>query len=496
MLLRPWLAFLGSLALLGGLIALLVWDPGSHSASTKGPLIVHCAAGLQAPVEAIARDYENRYGVEVQLTYGGSHDLLTRIELSQRGDLYIPGDDSYLQTARARGLVDETLDLARMCLVLAVPGGNPKKLHTLSDVLADGVRLACANPDAAAVGKLTRDALRKAGRWDAFAQRVVVFKPTVNDVAGDVRLGSVDAGVVWDATVAQMQGIEAVALPELASAEARVSVGLLRSTTQPTAALRCARFLSARDAGLPVFAASGFRALDGDRWDPEPELHLLAGAMLRPAVEETITAFEEREGVRVTRVYNGCGILVAQMRAGSHPDAYFACDQSFMDQVQDLFGASRPVSSNRLVILVPKGNPHGIRSLDDLAKPGLRVGVGHEKQCALGVLTQKTLAESKTRSRVMPNVKVQSPTGDMLVNQLLTGSLDAVIAYVSNAAEAGDRLEAVAVDVPCAVAVQPLAVGKDSDFKHTAGRLTEALRSEASRRRFEGYGFSWKEGPR
>jgi ABC-type molybdate transport system substrate-binding protein len=302
--------------------------------------------------------------------------------------------------------------------------------------------------------------------------------------------------VVWDATVAQMAGLEAVALPELASAEARVSVGVLHSTTQPVAALRFARFLSARDAGLPVFAANGFRVVDGDRWDHEPELHLLAGAMLRPAVEETITAFEEREGVRVTRVYNGCGILVAQMRAGSHPDAYFACDQSFMDQVHDLFGAARPVSSNRLVILVPKGNPHGIRSLDDLAKPGLRVGVGHEKQCALGVLTQKTLTESNTRRRVMPNVKVQSPTGDMLVNQLLTGSLDAVIAYVSNAAEAGDRLEAIAVDVPCAVAVQPLAVGKDSDFKHLAGRLTEALRSEASRHRFEGYGFSWKEGPR
>ena len=59
--------------------------------------------------------------------------------------------------------------------------------------------------------------------------------------------------------------------------------------------------------------------------------------MLRPAIEQTITAFEEREGVRVPRVYNGCGILVAQMKAGQVPDAYFACDVEFMKQVQALF---------------------------------------------------------------------------------------------------------------------------------------------------------------
>ena len=50
----------------------------------------------------------------------------------------------------------------------------------------------------------------------------------------------------------------------------------------------------------------------------------------------------------------------------------------------------------------------------------------------------------------MKNVKVQSPTGDMLVNQLRTGSLDAVVAYVSNAVPAADQLEAIAIDIPCA----------------------------------------------
>jgi ABC-type molybdate transport system substrate-binding protein len=89
---------------------------------------------------------------------------------------------------------------------------------------------------------------------------------------------------------------------------------------------------------------------------------------------------------------------------------------------------------------------------------------------------------------------VQSPTGDFLVNQLKTGSLDAVIAYVSNAAASGDKLEAIRIDIPCALATQPFAVGRESANKHLAGRLLEAIESAESRERFEGNGFYWKKG--
>ena len=96
--------------------------------------------------------------------------------------------------------------------------------------------------------------------------------------------------------------------------------------------------------------------------------------MLRPAIEDTVKAFEEREGVVIDTVYNGCGILVAQMKSGQVPDAYFACDKEFMEQVPNLFPEPIDVSQNELVIAVQKGNPHEIASLRDLTKEGLRGG--------------------------------------------------------------------------------------------------------------------------
>lgn len=489
--------FLGSLAAMGGLIALLARTPGNGTAKADvKPLIVYCAAGIKQPLDEIARDYEQEFGVPVRLQFGGSNTLLANLELTKQGDLYLPADDSYVDIAREKGLVEEVIPIARMQAVLGVAKGNPKQIDALDDLLGGEIKLAQANPDAAAIGKLTREALTASGDWDAINKRTTVFKGTVTDVGVDVKVGTVDAGFLWDVTVAQMQpALEAVQLPELKDAVAEIGVCVLKSSERPTAALRFARFLAARDKGLVNFAKHGFSVVEGDVWAVEPHVRIFAGSMLRVAVDETITAFEEREGVKVTRVYNGCGILVAQMRAGEVPDSYFACDKAFMNQVHDLFLDSSDISTNQLVILVHKGNPHGIKSLGDLGQPGLKLGIGHEQQCAMGAITQETLRQSKLQSLVMKNVAVQSPTGDMLVNQLRTGSLDAAIVYISNAAYAGEDTEAIAIQgIPCSVAIQPIAVRRGSEHKQLMERLMERIKSTPSQQRFESFGFSWQVG--
>ncbi len=495
-----WLAFLASVVVLAGLVGLLVWDPQT---TDRRSLVVYCAAGIKAPVEEIARAYEDECGVQVQLTYGGSETLLSNIRLSRRGDLFIPADDSYIDKAREQGLLDESVPLAVMTPVLAVRRGNPKGVRSLKDLLEKDVVLAQANPDAAAVGMLTRKALEKAGRWAALKDRTRVFKGTVTDVANDVKLGAVDAGIVWDATVPQYGGaLEAVELPELKDVRGNVTAGVLRGSDRPAPALRFARYLSACDKGLPVFKEKGYEPVDGDPWaGGEPVLTVYAGAMLQPAIEDTIDDFARREGIprkNIRTVYNGCGILVGQMRTGQRPDAYFACDANFMKQVKDLFLDDVAVSTNRLVILVHKGNPLNIRAIRDLKRPGVRVGVGNEHQCAMGVLTGEALRQSGVKDDVRKNVVVESATGDALVNQMLAApsKLDAVVAYFSNGLRARDRLEAVPIDLPCAVAAQPIAVGRDSAYKHLTGRLMRAILSGTSRNRFEANGFKWQAGAR
>jgi molybdate transport system substrate-binding protein len=490
---RSMLLAIGSLGVFLGLVALLVWNPFAPGIPDHSPrrLVVFCAAGIKAPIETLAQQYQQAYGVEIQLQYGGSNTLLSQLQVAPLADIYIPADESYVAQAREKRLIAEVLSLASMKPVLVVSPGNPKKIADLADLLTREVKVSLAHPEATAIGKIVQNHLQATGQWDALAKRLAVQKPTVNDVATDVQLGAADAGFVWDITVKQVPELTVIPAGEIPAV--RLSACIVRQTKQPTAALRFARYLASADKGGPVFAEHGYQPIQGDPWAETPELKLFAGSMLRPATEKIIQAFEEREGCRVTRVYNGCGILVGQMRVGQNvPDAFFACDREFMEQVGDLFEAGTTISANQLVILVHKGNPHNIKKLGDLGKPGLRVGIGHEKQCAMGVLTQRTLAEDKTTSLVMKNVTVQSPTGDMLVNQMLTGSLDAVVAYITNAAGHADKLEAIPINIPCAFAEQPYAVGKKSAHRYLAARLLDALRAEESREIFEKTGFTWK----
>ncbi len=499
---RILLVMIGSIVALSVMVFALSQNEKTKSAGNveaggreTAPLMMFCAASNRAVVEAIVTDYEAEFDREVQVNFGSSQGLLSQIEVSKAGDLYLPADESYLGIAQQKALIDEVLPIARQQAVIAVKKGNPKSIQSFDDLLRDDVLVVQASPDAAAIGKVAKRLLSEAGLWDKLAAATVAERGTVTEVANDIKVGAADAGIVYDAVLHTYPDLEFVEIPELEQGSSQIAVGVIAGTEMPQAALHFARYVSAIDRGLKRYSEYGFRVSGGDQWSDVPELNIFAGSMLRPAIEHTIAEFEEREGIRVNRVYNGCGILVGQMKAGQHPDAYFACDSEFMTQVADLFPDPVPVSQNELVILVQKGNPHQIKSLRDLTKEGLRVGVGHEKQCAMGWITQNTLRDGGVQQEVMENVTVQTPTGDMLVNQLRTGSLDAAVAYLSNAAGAGDFLDAIQIQgIPCSVATQPWAVAGESKYPQLAGRLFDRIISAESQEDFLAEGFRWQLG--
>jgi ABC-type molybdate transport system substrate-binding protein len=270
-----------------------------------------------------------------------------------------------------------------------------------------------------------------------------------------------------------------------------ITVAVLRSSRQPTEALRFARYLSARDKGLEAFRRHHYTVVEGDVWAPEPPLVLFSGGLNRPAIEDTLKTFEQREGCKLTTVYNGCGILVAQMKAGARPDAYCACDVSFLGQVQDLFLEPVNLSQMDILIALPQGNPKGITSLRDLTKEGLKLGVGNSQQGALGALTERMLEKAGLLKDVMANVRSQAPTADMLVNQLRAGGLDAVLVYESNISQVREHVDTVRLDLPGATAIQPFAIARGSQHQQLAQRLLDAITSAESQEKYRKAGFRW-----
>ncbi len=456
-------------------------------------LTLYCAAGLRAPVESIVKDYRERFGVAVEIQYGGSGTLLSGLKINPRGDLYLAADVSYVDKARELGLVAEMIPVARLAPVLVVREGNPTGVRSLDDLTRADVRVVLANPEAAAIGKMSRRLLEAHGSWAELEPLVRVFKPTVHEVANDVRLGNVDVGIVWDAIVPQHDGLEAV--PIAGAADMSITVGVLTKTQNSPAALRFARYLSGEGAGLSVFEREGYRVESGDPFEPSPEITLFCGAMLSPGLVPAIERFRKREGVEVRTSFQGCGLLVAQMKQGVMPGAYVSCDESFMQMVADRFEAPTLLTRNAMVILVRKGNPKNIHGVDDLARPDVRVGLAHETHSALGHLTYVWLDDMKQRDAVVANRAVESATGDFLVNQLRAGSLDAVVVYRSNAlahqANVEEHFSVVDIDHAGARAAQPYAIAKGARHHRLLERFFDTVRTAESRRVFESVGFEW-----
>lgn len=483
----------GSLTALIGMIALLMLNQRRPAApQVTRALVVYCAAGLKGPVEATAKEYEREFGIPVQLQYGGSGTLLSNLKVAKRGDLFIAADGSFIEMGRTNRLLAEVLPLAHLKPVMAVARGNPRGLRGIDDLLRSDVRVSLANPESVAIGAATRRALTHVGKWAPLAARATVFKPTVNDLANDLKLGSVDATVVWDVTVRQYPELEAIEVPEFDGFSSDAAVAVLSFCDQPTEALRFARYLSARDRGLRHFASAGFRVVNGDRWTPKPEVILYSGTVNRVAIEDTLREFEARHGVQVTRVYNGCGILTAQIKSGRKPDAYFACDVSFMNTVTNDFQPPVELAETSLVLLVQKGNPKQLHGLSDLARPGLKVGLAQEQQSALGALTARLLRIAGNYDAVIANASVQAPTGDLLLNQLRSGALDVALVYAANASQVRGVLDVLPLEGPGTTAIQPYAVGRGSEHGQLMTHLLETLEAPASRSRFTNAGFRWK----
>ena len=190
-------------------------------------------------------------------------------------------------------------------------------------------------------------------------------------------------------------------MPELEGEPDQVDAcACCNSSRQPTAALKFARYLTARDRGLPVFQQFGLQPVDGDVWEERPEINFFCGAVNRRAVEQIVADFQQREDVGgqhdLRRLRHPDRPHEDHRRPGSagqgFPDVYMACDVYYLENVKEWFQEAVNVSDTDIVIAVPKGSTK-VRALADLVKPGVRVAVGEPDQCTIGALTRRLLAK-------------------------------------------------------------------------------------------------------
>lgn len=240
-----------------------VEKPGAAAAAT---LHLYCGAGIRPFAErAIDVFCAKNPGTKIEATYAGSGCLLSQLTFAKRGDLYMPGEDYYLEQARERGFIASEEVVGYFEPVLLVAEGNPKSVKGLEDLTRKDLKVALGEPERAAVGIAARDLLQKAGLYDAVRANVTAYGGNVPELGNWVQLRTIDVAIVWNVTAAQIPDeTDIIPIPREYWEPSQVSIGVLTFSKEPEMANAFARFL-ASDEGQAIVVEKGLTPRDPNK---------------------------------------------------------------------------------------------------------------------------------------------------------------------------------------------------------------------------------------
>ena len=215
-------------------------------------------------------------------------------------------------------------------------------------------------------------------------------------------------------------------------------------------------------------------------------LRLFCGAAMRPAVQPIVEAFEQRHGQAVQVHYGPSNVLLSQLETGpERVDVFLPGDAWYVEQAQrgGLVEPSETVAGFRPVIAVRAGNPHGIRHIADLTRPGVRLGVADERSTALGRIMPALLTRSGLSADALtPNVRFTAATAPELGMNLGLGHIDASIVWAV-VAHQHEGVETIEIDAVHNV-IAPLAIApvRREPEHPAAGALIQFFQQPEARR--------------
>lgn len=165
-------------------------------------LLVFVGSASQPPTMEVAKAFEKKTGVKVELIFGGSGYVLSQMILSKRGDIYFPGSSDFMEIAKRKGVVIPETEKYVVYLVNAinVQRGNPKNIKGLKDLTRPGLKIAIANPENVCVGTYAVEIIEKnfnQKEKEQFRKNLINYTESCEKTATAVSLKTVDAVIGW-----------------------------------------------------------------------------------------------------------------------------------------------------------------------------------------------------------------------------------------------------------------------------------------------------------
>ncbi|MGH4009713.1 MAG: molybdate ABC transporter substrate-binding protein [Pseudonocardiaceae bacterium] len=217
---------------------------------------------------------------------------------------------------------------------------------------------------------------------------------------------------------------------------------------------------------------------------------VLAAASLTDVFNELEPQFEAvNPGADLRFSYGASSDLATQIANGAPADVFASANQKQMKVVAGagkVAGESKPFTTNVLTIVVPPGNPKGIRSFADLAKPDV-VTLVCAPQVPCGAATEQI--EEATNITLSP-ASEESDVRSVLA-KVQAKEADAGLVYVTDARSAAGKVEQINFpEAKDAVNVYSITAIHDAQQAQLAAAFVAFILGPQGQRELTAAGFS------
>ena len=228
--------------------------------------------------------------------------------------------------------------------------------------------------------------------------------------------------------------------------------------------------------------------------EEKTQLAILAAASLADVCEKLETVYEEEnEGVELSFSFGGSGALQVQIEEGAPADVFISAARVQMDELlaQNLMddGSVVDLLENKVVLIVPEGNPAGIASFEDVLKAGM-IGIGEVSSVPAGQYAQEIFTSLGIWEEVSAKANFGSDVRTVL-SWVETGDVDCGVVYATDA-YTGQGIEIVceAPEGTHSPVIYPAGVTAFSDNYDAACDFLAFLEGEQAGEIFAKYGFT------
>lgn len=172
-------------------------------ASSKPTLLFYCGITMVKPMTEIAKIMEKKHNCEIQIIQGGSKDLYKSLATAKKGDLYLPGSDSYRKNNLKDGYLLDEKYIGYNQAAIFVTKGNPKKIKDLESLINEDIATILCNPKSGSIGKMTKKLLNNYKGEDFFDEAydlAVLIGTDSRNLNKALIEKKVDMSVNWRAT--------------------------------------------------------------------------------------------------------------------------------------------------------------------------------------------------------------------------------------------------------------------------------------------------------